>query len=363
MVLFWVEGGQGMTFPDYQFYNNSLQAWIWALIIFLSVVALLRISRSIVVTRLRAFAATTVTQLDDHVAELIHRSRLFFFVALAVYAGSYALVLPAAVRGTIDSITVVAVFLQIAIWGNAIVSHLVTHYVRFEMGDDASAAGAATALTFIVRLLLWALVILMALANLEVAITPLITGLGVGGIAVALAAQNILGDLFASLSIMFDKPFVIGDFIIVGEDRGSVERIGLKTTRIRSLTGELLVVSNTDLLNSRIRNYKQMYERRIVFSLAVVYQTPHDKLSRIPGMIRQIIEAQELTRVDRSHFAKYGDSSLDFETVYWVKSPDYGVYMDIQQAVNLEIYRRFESEGIEFAYPTRTLFISQEQPA
>jgi small-conductance mechanosensitive channel len=344
-----------LTLPEYQFYGNPLQAWIWALIVFLSVVALSRIARAIIVNRLRAFPSGTTNRL----AELIERARLFFFLAIALYASSRMLVLPDPVPGTILSVTLVVVFLQIGIWGNAILGYLVSHYVQFEMGEDASAAGAATALTFIAQLLLWALVVIMALQNLGVEITALVTGLGVGGIAVALAAQNILGDLFASLSIMFDKPFVVGDFIIVGDEKGSVERIGLKTTRIRSLTGELLVVSNTDLLASRIRNYKQMYERRIVFSLGVVYQTPAEKLALIPRMIREIIESHELARFERSHFARYGDFSLDFETVFWVKRPEYGVYMDIQQAINLEIYRLFESEGIEFAYPTRTLFIEQ----
>jgi small-conductance mechanosensitive channel len=348
-----------MTIPDYQFYGNNLQAWIWALIVFLSVVAVMRIARSVAVNRLRAFASVTTNRL----AEAIQQSRLLVFLIVGLYAGSRSLELPAAISGTIWSIALLAIFLQVGIWANAIVSYLITHYIRFEMGEDASAAGAATAFTFIARLVLWSLLVLMALRNLGVDITTLITGLGVGGIAIALAAQNILGDLFASLSIMFDKPFVVGDFIIVGEDRGSVERIGLKTTRIRSLTGELLVVSNADLLQSRIRNYKQMYERRIVFSLGVVYQTPPEKLAQIPEMIREIIDSHELTRFERSHFAKYGDFSLDFETVFWVKKPEYAVYMDIQQAVNLEIFRRFESEGIDFAYPTRTLFITREQPA
>ncbi|MBZ0254689.1 mechanosensitive ion channel family protein, partial [bacterium] len=187
----------------------------------------------------------------------------------------------------------------------------------------------------------------------------LVTGLGIGGIAIALAVQKVLGDLFASLSIVLDKPFVNGDFVIFDTVLGSIEHIGIKSTRIRSLTGEQIVCSNSDLLNTRIRNFKRMHERRVVFALGVTYQTPADKLEKIPGYIREIIESKDTVRFDRSHFKSYGDFSLNYEIVYYVLSPDYLVYMDIQQAINLEIYRKFEQEGIEFAYPTQTLFLDK----
>jgi len=177
---------------------------------------------------------------------------------------------------------------------------------------------------------------------------------------VALAVQNILADLFASLSIALDQPFVIGDFIIVGDYLGTVENIGLKTTRVRSLSGEQLIFANNDLLNSRIRNYKRMGERRVVFSFGVTYQTAYDKLKTIPGVVQDIIESYENTRFDRAHFSEFGDFSLAFEVVYFVRSPDYNEYMDIQQGINLALVEHFEQEGIEFAYPTQTLFVRQE---
>ena len=183
----------------------------------------------------------------------------------------------------------------------------------------------------------------------------------VGGIAVALASQNILGDLFASLSILFDKPFVVGDFIIVGDMMGTVERVGLKTTRVRSLSGEQLVFSNNDLLSSRIKNYKRMEERRVVFTLGVTYQTNAERLESIPGIIREPIAQEEKVRFDRSHFKGYGDFALLFETVYWVTEPDYNLYMDIQQKINLELFRHFEKQGIEFAYPTQTIHLAADQ--
>ena len=164
----------------------------------------------------------------------------------------------------------------------------------------------------------------------------------------------------ASFSIVLDRPFVIGDFIIVDDYLGTVEHIGLKTTRVRSLSGEQLVFSNADLLRGRVRNYKRMYERRVVFSIGVVYQTPYEKLKQIPTLIQEIIEAQEHVHFDRAHFRQYGPYSLDFEIVYWVKNPDYNVYMNIQQAINLAIFQRFEKEQIEFAYPTQSLYISRQ---
>jgi small-conductance mechanosensitive channel len=204
---------------------------------------------------------------------------------------------------------------------------------------------------------LYVLVLLMVLDNLGVDVTALVASLGIGGVAVALAVQNILTDLFACLSISIDKPFVLGDFIIVGDLLGTVEHIGLKTTRVRSLSGEQLIFSNNDLLGSRVRNFKRMYERRVVFTFGVVYQTRHEQLRRIPDMVRAIIEARENTRFDRAHFKAYGDSSLDFEVVYYVLVPDYNIYMDIQQAINLDLFERFEKEGIGFAYPTRTVYM------
>jgi len=180
---------------------------------------------------------------------------------------------------------------------------------------------------------------------------------------VALAAQNILGDLFASLSIVLDKPFVVGDFLIVGDFLGSVEKVGVKTTRLRSLSGEQLVFSNNDLLGSRIRNYGRMFERRVLFSIGVIYQTPPDKLRLAATILREAVQAQDKVRFDRAHFKSYGDFALSFEVVYYVLSPDYNVYMDIQQAINLLIYERFAEEQIEFAYPTQTLFVSRADDA
>mgnify|MGYP003932849519 CR=1 FL=1 len=202
---------------------------------------------------------------------------------------------------------------------------------------------------------IWIAGLLFLLDNLGLDITAVVAGLGIGGIAVALAAQALLGDLFSYFVIVFDRPFEIGDFLIFGDILGSVEKIGIKTTRLRSLSGEQITVSNSDLTGSRVRNYKRMEQRRIVFRIGVVYGTAAEHLQLIPTILREAVEAEEFARFDRAHFANYGDWSLNFEVVYYVLSPDYTIYMDIQQGINLAIFDRFAEEGIEFAFPTRTV--------
>src|SRR6056297_2422181 len=209
----------------------------------------------------------------------------------------------------------------------------------------------------LISFLFWGIAFIFLLDNLGFNISTLVAGLGVSGIAVAIAAQGILGDLFNYFVIFFDRPFELGDFVIFDDKLGSIEKIGIKTTRIRALSGEQLVVSNSNLVNARLHNYKRMERRRVVFRIGVIYQTPLEQLKAVPGLIRGIIEEQELTQFDRSHFQGYGDFALTFETVYYVLTPDYAKYMDIQQEINLKIYEAFEHEGIEFAYPTQTIYI------
>ena len=253
----------------------------------------------------------------------------------------------------------IAVVVQLAIWVNRALSAYISNYQEVRKEENPGGVSIVERLSFLFRLLIWSVALLLVDDNLGYDITALVAGLGISGIAVALAVQNILGDLFASLSIVLDKPFVIGDFIIVGDLMGVVERVGLKTTRVRSLSGEQLIFSNSDLLNSRVRNFKRMEERRVPFAFGVLYQTSPEDLELIPELIREIIEGIDNTRFDRAHFKGFGASSYDFEVVYYVHTPDYNVFMDIQQQINLAICRGFAARGIEFAYPTRTLYINQ----
>jgi small-conductance mechanosensitive channel len=349
-----------LEFLNNTYLGNSVQTWLIAAAVAAAVLVVLRLVRRILVRRLSALAERTGTDIDDLAVDLVGMTKFFFPLFIALYIGSRPLAMTPAMDRVLGAAMVIALLIQLALWGNAVISFWITRYMQSRMKEDAAAATTIGALRFLARLVLWTVVLLLALDNLGADITALVAGLGVGGIAVALALQNVLGDLFASLSIVLDKPFVIGDFIIVGDFLGTVEHIGLKTTRLRSLSGEQLVFANGDLLNSRIRNYKRMAERRIVFAFGVVYQTPAEKLEAIPGMVREIIESLENTRFDRAHFKAFGNFSLDFEVVYYVLVPDYNVYMDIQQQINLALYRRLEEEGVEFAYPTQTLYVVKE---
>lgn len=343
------------------FYGNPIWRWLLAVVVALVAYLALRLVKRFVVSRATKLAKRTTTDIDDFAVEVLERhTKAVFLGVLALAAGSAVVSLPPGLERTVRIVVMFTLFLQGGLWLNGAISFWIGRAAKKQAAEDPESLSAYGAISFLARLGLWVLVGLLLLRNLGIDITALIAGLGVGGIAVALAVQNILGDLFASMSIVLDKPFVIGDFIIIGDYLGTVEHIGLKTTRVRSLSGEQIVFSNTDLLNSRVRNYKRMYERRVLFSLGVTYQTPHDKLAAIPGMIREIIESQPDTRFDRAHFASYGDFALIFEVVYYVTRPDYNLYMDRQEAINLGIYNRFAREGIEFAYPTQTIFLSHE---
>ena len=339
--------------------TNTLQDWTYALIAAGSFIAVLHVLRRIVLHRLARIAKQTDTAIDDFLVEVLSSTRIFLATIIGLYVGTHFLTLPTTLAKTVDRIFMVALFLQVGFWFARGLSFWLHHYfMQGDKEDEGSRRMSLSLLSFLGRVLIWILVLLLILDNLGINVTTLVASLGIGGIAVALAVQNILGDLFASLSIAIDKPFVIGDFIILGEEMGTVEHVGLKTTRIRSLGGEQIILSNNDLLQSRIRNYKRMQERRIVFAVGVTYDTPADKLEQIPKLIEQAVAQQDNARFDRAHFKDLGAFSLDFETVYYVRLPDYGVYMDVQQAINLQLVRSFAEQGIEFAFPTQTLHLN-----
>lgn len=342
---------------NYMLLGNTLQNWLIGLSASLILFLLLEIVMRSGLLRLARLAKKTNTVWDDAITEALSRTHWFFVLIIALFAGSIYLEFPDRFRSAIIGTTYIALILQAGLWLNRIGMYWLKQEANHRRENDPATVTTVTAIGFIGRLVLWSLVVILLLDNLGIDVTALVAGLGVGGIAVALAVQNILGDLFASMSIVLDKPFTVGDFLIINEHLGAVEYVGLKTTRIRSLSGEQLVFSNTDLLSSRIRNFGRMFERRVVFKLNVTYQTPRDKLKLIPEIIREAILEQDKVRFDRAHFQAYGASSLDFEIVYYVLAPDYNLYMDIQQAINLRIHERFEQEGIEFAYPTQTVYV------
>jgi small-conductance mechanosensitive channel len=334
---------------EYVLHNNDLENWMTALGVCLGSTAALYFLRALMLRRLSDLSRRTVTRVDDLAVRMLGRTYLVFQLAIGVYLGSIFLVMPDNWRLVISRLAVGSLLLQLAIWGDSGLRGWRAQLLATP-GDGARKA-SSTILFFMMRLVVWTVAFLMMLDNFGFNITTLVASLGIGGIAVALATQNILGDLFASLSIMLDKPFEIGDFIIVGDALGAVEYIGLKTTRLRGLGGEQIVFSNGELLRSRIHNHKRMASRRVAFVLRVAYGTLEAQITAIPAMIREIVGARSDVDFERAHFFRYGDWSLDFEVVYHFKSPDYILHMDAQQDILLEIYRAFQREGIQFAHP------------
>ncbi len=348
---------------DYILWGNSIKDWAIAVAIIVGSFIILRIVKAIVVIQLKKWAKRTETTIDDFLVLAIEKYVVPFFYLLSVYFGLSYLSFNAKTEQVINIAILAAGTFFIIQLITALIGYFVTSYIGKQQNADVKRK-QARGIIIIVNVIIWIVGIIFLIDNLGYDITTLVAGLGIGGVAIALAAQVVLKDLFSYFVIFFDKPFEIGDFIIVGDKMGSVEYIGIKTTRIRALGGEQLVMSNTDLTDSRVQNYKRMEQRRIVFSIGVTYETPSEKLKKIPGIVKGIIQSQDLTRFDRAHFSTFADFSLNFEFVYYVLSADYNIYMDKQQAINLAIFEAFENEQIEFAYPTQKIYMDNtgEQP-
>jgi small-conductance mechanosensitive channel len=345
---------------DYELFGNTVLSWAIAGGASFVALLVLLIARRLIVRRVQKLAKRNEGEFGLDVAEEVAEdTRGWFLFFIAVFVGSRFLELADTVSLWTARAIMIATILQFGLWLSTGVVRAIKNKRQRDIEESPDDVAAMDILSFIARVSIWSIVLLASLDNLGVNITTMIAGLGVGGIAVALAAQSIISDLFASLSIVLDKPFVVGDFLIIGEFLGSVEKVGIKTTRLRSLSGEQIIFSNNDLLGSRIRNYGRMFERRVLFSVGVTYQTSADKLRAIPDMLREAVESQNNVRFDRAHFQKYGDFALMFEIVYYVLSADYAEYMDIQQAVNLQVFDEFKKNGIEFAYPTQTLYVNK----
>jgi small-conductance mechanosensitive channel len=347
---------------DLELLGNPIEAWAGAAAMFAAVTLALAAARTLACRRLEALAkrqSWLADRFDGVLVGLVRAIRLSSIAVVALYVATRLLLLPARLGELVRVVLTILLALQVLRWGYVMIDvWLRRRFARAEAPGQGVGYGAVR---FVARLVLWTIVLLLALDNVGIEVTALIAGLGVGGVAIALAVQNILGDIFNSLSIVLDKPFEVGDFIVVGDLAGTVENIGVKTTRVRSLGGEQLVFSNSDLVGSRVRNFKRMRERRVVFGFGVTYDTPADKVERIPAIVRGMIETLSDTRFDRAHFKAFGESSLDFEVVYYVLSPDFNVYMDRQEQLNLALMRELATEGIEFAFPTRTLLVRRDE--
>jgi small-conductance mechanosensitive channel len=343
-------------FLDFNFLGNTGKSWVAAMILILMVVFLLNVIKKILLTHGSSILSKIDDRWSDMIRDIIARTRQWFVWTTAIFLSSSALRLSERAENNFQRLFIVVLLVQLGIWGLALITRLMEEYIS-NVEQDPSRTTSMRVLAIIAKFGYLIILFLWGLDNFGINVGTLVTGLGIGGIAVALAVQSILSDLFASLTIVMDKPFVIGDFVVIGEFKGTVDHIGLKTTRIHSLTGEQLVFSNTDLLQSRIRNFQRMSERRVIFTLGVLYSTPSDKLKMVNKIIESAVNSQKLTRFDRSHFSVFADSSLNFEIVYFISTKEYRTYMNIQQEINFEIFERLNAEGIGFAFPSTSVYL------
>jgi len=330
--------------------GNKILDWIVAVLVVVCVAVFLTVMIRLVARRMKRLAAEPGFNLFDLSDALLKRTSPLVVLIASIYISTFILRLEQAEAQVRDVIAITALLVQAALWLDTVIVFYSTKVLRQQTDLTPGALATIKALGLLGRLTLWTILLLLVLSNMGVNVSALIAGLGVIGVAAALSVQTILRDLLGSFSILLDQPFLKGHYIVVGDYQGTVERIGLKTTHIRSLSGEQIIFGNSDLVESRVRNFKRMESRRAEFSFMVTYQTPLDKLKDIPSSVQAIIETQDPVRFDRAHFKEYSEFGLVFEVVYHVLTADYVVYMDIQQAVNLALFERFHDEGIEFAY-------------
>jgi small-conductance mechanosensitive channel len=342
---------------NYMFWGNSVGDYILALCALVGLLVLFKLFQAGILKHLNSLAQKTSTDIDDTLIKIVQSLRPPFYTFVALFGAVHFIELSDTIQSFFNYLLIAWIVYQVVIAVQILIDYIFGKMVNKD--EDPNTKGALGLIKNIAKVILWAAGALMILSNLGVDITALIAGLGIGGIAVAFAFQNILEDLFSSFAILFDKPFQIGDFIIVGDKMGVVEKIGIKTTRIRSLQGEEIVISNKELTSAQVQNFKKMEERRVVFTIGLTYETPTEKLKWVPGIIKTIIEEIEGARFDRSHFKSFDDFALTFETVYYVGSGDYNKYMDIQQDMNFKIREAFEKDGIAMAYPTQTIYVQK----
>jgi small-conductance mechanosensitive channel len=341
-----------------EFLGNTIEDYLLALGVFLAVFIVIKIIKKFALHRLKErFESSYISKYN-----FLNKSINKFFVP-AIYLGILYLIigrlkLSEETEKIVSAIYSVLITYFVVRFTVVIIKYFIERY--FIQRDRESDYIRIQPLLGLVDLTVWSVGIIFLLDNFGFQVSAVVTGLGISGVAVALAAQAILGDLFSYFVLFFDKPFEVGDFVNFEGQLGNIEKIGLKTTKIRALSGEQIIVNNSRLTTATVHNFKRMEKRRAVLRIGVVYQTPHDKLKAIPEMVKEIITRHELVQYDRGHFISYGDFSLNYEFVYYVLSPEMVVYLDIQQSINLEIYKLFEREGIEFAYPTQTIFVNQE---
>lgn len=344
---------------DGSFAENTLQEYMIAAGLFVFLIIVFKLFGIYILRTLNRIAKKTKTNFDDLAVNFIERIKWPFYAYLSLYISAKILVLPEYLDKGLNYLLVLFIGYYFIVGLNKAIDLFAKKEIEKSKSSNKNNGSMIKVISVIAKISVWVIAVLMVLSNLGIEITPLVAGMGIGGIAIALALQAILGDLFSAFSIYFDKPFEEGDFIIIGNDLGTVEQVGIKTTRIRTLQGEELVVSNSEMTSSRIHNHKKMQKRRISFKFGVEYGTKTAKLKKINQIIQKIFKEIELANLDRVHFKEFGDFSLIYEVVYYMKTGDYNKYMDIQQQINFAIKDAFEKEKIAMAFPTQTLHIKR----
>lgn len=336
-------------------WGNTLGNYIYALIVLMVAVIVFRTFQFYILRKLKKAAEKTETDIDDTLIKIVQSLRPPFYYFLAFYFSTYYIVVSDIFKKVVEGMLFLFIVYQIIVVTQILIDYVLEKWID-KRADDMGSRVAMENIGKFAKFIVWVLGLLLILSNLGINVTSLIAGLGVGGVAIAFALKEILADLFSSFAIYFDKPFKIGDFIKIGNDGGTVVKIGIMTTRLQTPQGEELVMSNQELISSRVQNFKKMEERRGLFTIGVAYETPVEKLRAIPSDIKSIIESVENIRFDRAHFKQFDDSALTYEIVFYVNSNDYASFMDAQQEINLKIVEKFREKGIEMAYPTRTVF-------
>jgi small-conductance mechanosensitive channel len=340
---------------NWNFYGNSGKDYLIFLFTLIGALIILEILQKVVLMKLKKAAKATQNNLDDVLVDIIYKIKPPFYFIVSFYLAFQFLNINIWLDKAITFLFLLAlVYESIRVVSGLI--KIVVYRMMKRNSDDVQAKATVKTLNIFVQIILWSLGLLLVLANMGINITSLIAGLGIGGIAVALALQNILTDVFSSFSILIDKPFQVGDFIKIGKDTGVVEKIGIKTTRLRTLDGQLLIVSNQDLTKTRVENFQQLQRRRALFTLGVVYETSREQLEDIPQIIKDIVENKEKAILDRCHFKSYGDFSLNVEVSIYIDVTNYNEFLDVLQSINLDIFSHFKEKGISFAYPTQFLY-------
>lgn len=340
------------------FWGNTYMAYIIAAAGILIAWIVVRMIKKYAIRKLQKLVSSTDNQYDDMIIEGVEK----FVIPYAYLLINYNIITHLILHPNLANVLRVAITVITLYYFVRLVNHVLEALIKGFMErrkESPERIRQLRGVMLVLKGIVWFLGFVLLLDNLGYDVATIIAGMGIGGIAIALAAQTILGDLFSYFVIFFDKPFEIGDFVNAEGKIGTVEYIGIKTTRIRSLTGEQVIVSNTKLTNSALHNFKSLQRRRIAFTIGVTYQTSAAKLKEIPGIIEAAVKAQSVATFDRSHLSGFGDFSINFETVYFIETPDYLAYMNAQQAIYQNIFEVFESNKIDFAYPTQTLFLER----